>query len=103
MQVLQTQNQQIKELEELASLISPTAYAFSNEKVSNIAKDALLIIKELQEENKNFKEKIKIEATKIYNTTKDNKYNYHACELDGDDEEEIFNSSKLILNILNND
>ena len=60
-------------------------------------------IKELQEENKKLKEEIKVEADKIYNITKDNKYDYHASELDGGDEEEIFNSSKLILNILNNE
>lgn len=42
--------EQIKGLEELANLRSPTAYVFSNETVSNIAKDSLLIIKELQEQ-----------------------------------------------------
>ena len=53
-----TIEQQIEELEELSQLPNPTSYAFSNEKVSNIAKESLLIIKELQEENKNLKAKL---------------------------------------------
>lgn len=84
-------NDKIRELQETLE----TATAFDNSKAKQI--------KRLEEENKKLKELIKVEATKIYNITKDNKYNYHACELDGDDEEEIFKSSKLILNIIENE
>jgi hypothetical protein len=64
----------LKAIKELKKEFISSKVDYSIEK-NEIIEGLLKENKQLQKENMQLKEKIKVEATKIYNTTKDNKYN----------------------------